>query len=112
MKNAEAVYGKVDRANMGGTACGGFSRKGRTAYFWCKHWPGEDFAIGGIKGKLKKASYLVSGKRIKFKQTQHRIEFKGVPKASPDKIAGVTMIKLEFASVPKYYAHPTTMGVL
>ena len=111
-KNGEAVYGKVDRANLGGTACGGFSRKGKTAYFWCKHWPGEDFAIGGIKGKLKKASYLVSGKPVKFNQSQHRIEFTGVPKASPDKIAGVTMIKLEFASVPKYYAHPTTMGVL
>jgi len=112
-KNGEAAYGKVDRANLGGSsACGGFSRKGKTTYFWCKHWPGGEFAFGGIQTKLKKASFLVSGKPIKFKQTKNQIVLTGMPKTSPDKIAGVTVIKLEFASAPKYHARATTMGSL
>ncbi|TFG41997.1 MAG: alpha-L-fucosidase, partial [Syntrophobacterales bacterium] len=43
-RNGEAVYGKIERADVswGSTACGGFSRKGRTLYFWCRCWPGKE----------------------------------------------------------------------
>ncbi len=111
-KNGEAAYGQVDRANLGGSACGGFTRKGKTAYFWCKHWPGSEFAFGGIRTKLEKASFLVGGKRIKFEQTKNRLILKGMPKSSPDKIGGTTVIKLQFKSTPKFCPRPTTMGVL
>jgi len=111
-KNGEVVYGKTTRGHLGGTACGPFTFKGNTAYFWCKHWPGSEMAFGGIRSKLKKASFLTTGKAIKFEQTKNQLKLKGMPKSSPDKIAGITIIKLEFKSKPKYVSHPTTMGVL
>ncbi len=100
-ENGEAVYGKVDRARIG-MAAGGASRKGRTVYFWCRCWPGDELVVGGLRGgRLKKASYLVSGKPIKFEQTKNRLVLKGLPKTNPDKIAGVCVIKLEFKSEPR-----------
>ena len=98
-KNGEAVYGKVDRGAgdwTWSTVCGFESVKGNTVYLWVKYWPGTELPLGGFKTKLKKASFLVGGKPIKFEQT-HQIVLKGLPKTSPDKIAGVTVVKLEFA---------------
>jgi len=101
--NGEAVYGKVDRT--GGLfewmPCGQWTLKGKTAYFWCRCWPGKELAIGGVKTKLLGASYLATGKPIDFEQAGNRIVLKGLPKASPDKVAGITVLKLEFASKPK-----------
>jgi alpha-L-fucosidase len=111
-KNGKAVYGETTRGQLGGTACGRFTIKGNTAYFWCKHWPGSEMTFGGIRSKLKKASFLTTGKAIKFEQTRNQLKLKGMPKSSPDKIAGITIIKLDFASKPKYVRHPTTMGAL
>ena len=105
-KHGEAVYGKVDRYWLHGTACGDFSKKGRTAYFWCRFWPGGKLALGGHHAKLLRASFLHNGKPIAFEQTKHRIIFKRLPKASPDKLAGVAVIKLEYKSVPHYERGP------
>jgi len=111
-KNGEAVYGDdFDRADLGGSICGSFSRKGKVAYFWCNNWPGTNFALGGILTKLKKASFLIGGKPIKFEQTKYQIKLKGLPKTSPDKLAGVTVLKLEFKSPPKHKAGATTMAL-
>jgi len=109
-RNGEAVYGKVDRSigrtewmgtgrSMGtGGPCTSWTLKGKTAYFWCTCWPGTELALGGIKTKVKKASFLATGKPIKFRQTADRLVLRGLPKSSPDRIAGVTVIKLECAS--------------
>jgi len=106
--NEEAVYGKLDRANGPSTACGSFSRKGTRLYFWCRCWPGTEFAIGGLKTQLKAASFLVSGKKIKFEQLGYRLILKNLPKSSPDKIAGYTVIVLDFAETPQSCWAPTT----
>ena len=44
---------------------------------------------------------LATGKRIRFKQEKDRLIFKGLPKKPPDRVAGVTIIKLEFAARPR-----------
>jgi alpha-L-fucosidase len=101
--NGEAAYGKAD-LGIGlfeWMPTGNWTRKGKTAYYWCTRWPGKELAIGGIKTKLLKASFLANGKPISFAQEKDRLVLKGLPKDSPDKIAGVTVLKLEFAGVPK-----------
>jgi len=101
-KNGEAVYGKMDAAPGGASACGNFSRKGKTVYFWCRCWPGREMGLGGFKTKLKSARFLVGGKKIDFEQQGARIVLKNLPPSSPDKLAGVTVIVLEFASAPRH----------
>jgi len=100
--NGKAVYGKNDRCSVRmATVCGNFSQRGNVLYFWCRFWPGTEISLGGFKTKLKRASFLASGKPIKFEQQGARIILKGLPRISPDKLAGITLIKLEFASRPK-----------
>jgi alpha-L-fucosidase len=102
-KNGEAFYGKVDRVgrNLEWVPTGNWSLKGNTAYFWCDRWPGKELAIGGLLTKLAKASLLATGKSIDFEQTENRLILKGLPEANPDKIAAVSVIKLEFESEPQ-----------
>jgi len=100
--NGEAVYGKVDRTTgIEWSALGRGSRKGSTLYFWCRCWPGSEIVLGGFRSKLKKASLLASGKRVKFTQMPNRLILRGLPQKNPDRIAEVTVIKLEFASRPR-----------
>jgi len=101
-KHRKIVYGKVDRCDLGmATVCGNFTRQGKSAYFWCKFWPGRELPLGGIRTKLLRASFM-NGKRIKFEQKGARIILKGLPAQSPDKLIGVTVIKLDFAAEPKH----------
>ena len=107
-KNGEAVYGKVSPSPGHACASGGFSRKGKTVYFWVRCWPGEEVGLGGFKTKLKSARLLTTGKQIAFEQNGPRIVLKKLPKESPDKTAGVTVIALEFASAPRHQHFATT----
>ncbi|HOT49773.1 MAG TPA: hypothetical protein PLI07_02270, partial [Candidatus Hydrogenedentes bacterium] len=78
-----------------------FTLKGKTAYYWCTRWPGTELTLGGIKGKLRAASLLADGRPVAFTQEKDRVILRGLPKNSPDKIAGVTVLKLEFATPPR-----------
>lgn len=75
--------------------------KGNTYYFWCDRWPGKEIAIGGLLTKLNKASFLVTGEPIALEQTENRLVLKGLPESSPDRIASVTIIKMEFESAAR-----------
>ena len=101
--NGEAVYGRLDRADgvMEWMPCGQWTLKGKSACFWASRWPGKELAIGGLKTKVKRASYLATGKPIRFEQTGNRLVLKGLPRSSPDRIAGVTVIKLACESKPR-----------
>lgn len=101
-KNGEAVYGRMDRADgLEWMPTGQWTRKGRTAYFWCSRWPAGAIVIGGLKSRLSRASLLHSGQEVAFEQSADRLILKGLPKASPDRIAGVTVLRLEFKSRPR-----------
>ena len=100
--NGEALYGKVDRIDtLDWPVTGNWTRKGNTAYYWCHRWPGEELVIGGLQTRLAKASFLATGKPIKFKQTRDQLKLVGLPRSCPDKIANVCIIKLEFRSPPR-----------
>lgn len=95
--NGEAVYGAVGRTD-GRTEwvpTGQWTMKDNTAYYWCNRWPGGELVIGGLTVKVLKASYLATGAPIAFEQSENRLVLKGLPLESPDKFAGVTVIKLE-----------------
>ncbi len=110
--NGEAVYGRLDRNNLWGSACGISSLRGNTSYFWCRNWPGREIRLGNYPTKLKKVSFLVSGKEIQYEQRAKCIILKNLPPTSPDKLAGVTIIKLEFASKPQFInGGATTMAL-
>jgi alpha-L-fucosidase len=102
-ENGEAVYGRVDRADgrMEWMPCGQWTLKGASAYFWVNRWPGRELAIGGLKAKVLRASYLATGKAIAFEQSGTRLVLKNLPRTSPDRIAGVTVIQLACASKPR-----------
>jgi alpha-L-fucosidase len=117
-KNGEAVYGKVDRTEGrfewhpagSGHSINPWTLKGRTAYFWVARWPGQEIVIGGIKTKVTKASLLSTGKAIKFRQKQNRLILYGLVKTNPDKIAKVSVIKLQFAGKPRQVLGPGCEG--
>ncbi len=99
-RNGEAVYGDMTRADWWTNAMhtGGWTQKGRTAYFWCWRWPGRRLALGAVHGTVERASLLATGRPVEFEQTRDRLVLKGLPRTSPDKTAGFTVIKLECKS--------------
>jgi len=101
--NGEAVYGEKDRLSgrFEWMPTGTWTARGKTAYYWCSRWPGKELAIGGLKTKLKRAAFLATGRPIAFKQERDRLILTGLPKTSPDTVAGVAVLKLEFASPPR-----------
>ena len=103
-KNEEVFYGTFDRCGISTTsACCNFSQKGKTVYCWVWHWPGDELVLAGFKTKLKSARIL-NGKRLRISQDlkQDRLVLKGLPKSSPDKLADLTILKLDFASKPRH----------
>jgi alpha-L-fucosidase len=102
-KNGEAVYGLVERADdlMEWMPLGAWTVKGHSAYFWCTRWPAGRLAIGGLKPRVVRASFLATGEPLQFEQTGNRLVFKGLPEDDPDPVTGVTVIKLECDDQPR-----------
>ena len=75
----------------------------KTFYLWNWVWPKNgELRIGGYMDKPKKISYLESGKEINFTFDGHRILLHGLPPSPPDKICGVTVLKMEFYAPPRH----------
>ncbi|MDR0668660.1 MAG: alpha-L-fucosidase, partial [Treponema sp.] len=110
--NGECAYGKVDRFKEVwgyGTQLCTVSGKRNTVYLWNWFWPKDgELIVGGFTTALKSAKILASGESIAFSQEKYRIILKGMPKETPDKIAGVAVIALEFSSVPEIVPYATT----
>jgi alpha-L-fucosidase len=98
----EAVYGKVDRTDgcFEWGPLGQWTRKGKVGYLWCSRWPGKEIVLGGFKTKLKEARILPDGQPLAIVQTRDQLKLQGLPARSPDRLAGTTVIRMEFASVP------------
>jgi alpha-L-fucosidase len=101
--NEEALYGQMDRTDgrMEWMLTGNWTLKGNNAYYWCSRWPGSELAIGGLRTKVNKASFLADGTPITFEQTEDRLVLRNLPLHDPDPIAGVTVIKLECDGPPE-----------
>ena len=101
-KNGEAVYGETDRieGRFEWLATGQWTLRGKTAYLWCRRWAGKELVLGGVKGKLRKVSLLPGRKSIPFVQEKNRVILRGLPKSNPDKIALISVFRLEFDTRP------------
>ena len=75
-----------------------FTRKGNTLYVHVYFWPGEEWAIGGLRTKVKSAKLLPGGEPVKFEQNEFRVRFKGLPSEAPDD--PISVLELECESVP------------
>lgn len=102
-KYGEAVYGRVDRAlgRLKASRIGDWTLKGKTGYLWIHRWLGKETVIGGLATKVKRISRLDTGRPVEFAQKGLRLELKGLPPRNPDKIAGICVLKVEFASSPE-----------
>ncbi|NLW50351.1 MAG: alpha-L-fucosidase [Candidatus Brocadiaceae bacterium] len=103
--NEEAVYGKVDRVERSNfhpwLKYGRWTRKGKVAYFWCRHWRGRELVIVDQKTKVKRITVLKTGKPVRFTQEPGKLVLKGLPEREPDPIAHTTVFRIEFAGVPR-----------
>jgi len=108
--NEEAVYGRVDRVehNLPNWLTTGFwTLKGNVGYFWCSHaWPGRELVMVDLKRKVRRVPLLKTGKSVRFTQTPTRLILKGLPSRNPDRIAGITVFKVEFAEAPAVIDRP------
>jgi len=102
-RNGEAVYGRMDRCDdrLSWSGIGHWTAKGKAAYLWVTRWPGSEVIVGGLRAKVRKAWLLATGEPVRFRQTGDRLALRGLPRRSPDRIAGVTVLKLECDVRPK-----------
>ncbi len=102
--NGEAVYG-LGRGHLGkinGVTNG--SARGNIVYGWNVIWPTTgEMAFGGFMTKCSRITLLADGRELEFEQKGGRILLKNLPLTPPDKIAGVTILKLEFEEPPVYH---------
>jgi alpha-L-fucosidase len=105
--NEEAVYGQFDRVGHDNfhpwIPYGNWTRKGKVAYFWCRHWPGKKLVLVEIKTPVERVSFLKTGKAAEFEWNRAAgvLTIRGLPEKDPDRIAHTTVLKVEFARVPK-----------
>ena len=96
-KNGKAVYGKQDQVSGGHNGVAKASRQGNKVYCWVQVWPkGGKMCFAGWKSKLKSAKIFATGEKIEFTQKDTRILLTGLPSESPDPIANVPLVELEF----------------
>jgi len=96
--NGEAIYG-ADMCQVKRSMFANFTRRGKTLYAHVHFWPGSEWSIGGLRGKVKSVRLLGSGKEVAFEQDRWRVKLRGLPAKAPDD--PVTVLALECASVPK-----------
>ncbi|MCL2361297.1 MAG: alpha-L-fucosidase [Defluviitaleaceae bacterium] len=107
-KNGDATYGKLERVKY--RFCNGVcstSKKGHNLYVWNWIWPNDgEIILGGFTSRVKSVHYLDGGKPIAFEQRDWRIFLKNL--ATPDSIAGVAVIVVEFEKEIEHTPFPIT----
>ena len=105
-ENGEAVYGQKTKSRCQPNRLCGTSRDGDgSVYLWNWIWPDcGSIVLGGFMTKLKNARLLNDDSDIPFDQEGHRIILKNLPENSPDEVANVAVIKLEFDVAPEFHS--------
>lgn len=105
-KYGGAVYGNVDRplVDVPFSAIGDWSCKDGKLYFWCRNWPGNQLAIGGLRNEITQVRLYPDGEPLPFGQTEdprlfapssnERLLIRGLPDTCPDTIAKIALIEM------------------
>jgi alpha-L-fucosidase len=73
--------------------------RGRTGYLTLFYYPGETLVVSKIGPRIRSATLLTTGKRLKVERTTNdRWLIRGLPRRQPDRLAAV--VKVEFAGPP------------
>ena len=76
----------------------------KTFYLWNWIWPKNgELMFGGYMDAPKRISFLATGEEIEFTHDGHRIFLKNLPREIPDRLLGVTVLKMEFDEKPRHY---------
>ncbi|MFW6308840.1 MAG: alpha-L-fucosidase, partial [bacterium] len=105
-KNGEAVYGKKKKSPYNNTngVCGSSWDGGKKVYLWNWIWPEEgSMGLGGFVTPVKSIKLVNNDTPVEFEQKGHRIILKNLPKKSPDEVAGVAVLELEFKEEPEFH---------
>jgi len=109
-QNGECTYGKLSRSKY--RFCNGVcsvSVKGQSLYLWNWIWPSDgEIIVGGFTSKVKSIRIVSTGVPVEFEQIEYRIIIKNLPKETPDAIAGVTVLAVEFDEDIEIVHLPTT----
>lgn len=104
-ENGSAVYGKKNRSvfsSANGVCSASYDNSG--IYLWNWIWPTKgEMCIGGFMSPIVSIKLINDGTPVEFEQRGHRIHLKNLPKHSPDKIAGIAVLKLEFEGTPEFH---------
>ena len=98
MRKYGATVRDTDPCDVCGSNYANFTRRGKTLYVHLRYWPGETFAIGGLRTKVKSARLLPRGGKLRVEQDRFRMQCCGLPRKAPDDVMSV--VALECASVP------------
>ena len=96
-KYGHTIYG-AEPCDVKRSCFANFTRKGTTLYVHIHFWPGEEWAIGGIRTKVKSAKLLPEGELVKFEQNEFHVRFKDLPSDAPDN--PISVLELECESIP------------
>jgi len=77
------VYEATDPMQQEWLTAGAFTCKGKSLYFHCNRWRGEELVIGGLENKVVKARFY-GGPPIRFTQKKDRLVLHGLPKEAPN----------------------------
>jgi len=106
--NGNCTFGKIERSKC--RFCNGvcsISVKGQKLYLWNWIWPDDgEIILGGFRTKLKGARIPCNGQNIEFEQHGWQIILKNLPRDTPDIIASVTILELEFSEDIAYIPFP------
>ncbi len=92
--NGEAVYGAERSEQLICRSAGIPARVGGRYYFIVLHWPGREFTLTNVDGRIKSAVILKTGQRLTVEHKPHgRATLRGLPAAPPDPLG--TAIKIE-----------------
>jgi len=92
-KYGPTVYEATDPMQQEWLITGAFTCKGRSLYFHCNRWPGEELAIGGLVNKVVEAR-LYGGPKVRFSQVKDRLVLRGLPKFAPNPLSTVIELKI------------------
>jgi len=98
-KYEEAFRGATQPIQAEWTNHTAFSVRGKTVYFWIHRWLVDEqgeLAIGGLRMKINRISFLHTDKPVRFEQTSNRLILKGLPKTCPDRLAHMVVLKGTF----------------
>ena len=96
----ESIYDASQAMDQQWAVMGEFTRNGQTLYYHCWMWPGAEYAIGGMKNRVKSVRFL-HGAEIAFTQTGDRLQLHHLPIEAPDPL--MTVIELEVEGEPRYF---------